>query len=105
MLREIDSDELAEWHAFDRLEPFGNTAYGADWRNALLISHLSNVFSRKQLYQIKDFMPDHHLLERKPEKKQDPEMIKAMLIGALQPTTGKRKRSKKKPRPKRPKRG
>ena len=46
------------------------------------------------VYKIEDLIPDRHLLERKAPDKQDPETIKALLIGALSPTTEPRKRKK-----------
>ncbi len=95
LLRNINSAELAEWKAFERAEPFGNTEYGADWRNALLISTLSGVIRGKKVFEIDSLIPDRYaLLKAAPSEKQDPETIKAMLIGALQPTTGKHKRKK-----------
>jgi hypothetical protein len=95
LLRNINSAELAEWRAFERVEPFGNTEYGADWRNALMISTLSGVIRGKKMFEIDHLVPDRYaLLKAAPAEKQDPEVIKAMLIGALQPTTEKRKKRK-----------
>ncbi len=94
LLRNINSAELAEWQAFERVEPFGNTEYGADWRNALLISSLAGVFRGKKVFDIDSLVPDRYALLKAPVSKQDPETIKVMLIGALQPTTGKHKRKK-----------
>jgi hypothetical protein len=104
LLREITSDELAEWQAYNILEPFGNEEYGANWRNALSISSLGNILAKLhrakgRSFDVNDFMPKRMITAAavtdagEPEK-QDPEMIKALLIGALQPSTGKHKRTK-----------
>ena len=42
MLRELNARQIAEWHAFWRLEPWG---YFAEWeRTALVAAVLANVF-------------------------------------------------------------
>jgi hypothetical protein len=105
LLKNISAAELSEWQAFYRVEPFGNTEYGADWRNALLISTLAAVFRGKKVFDLETFVPKRYALLTPGAEKQDPETIKAMLIGALQPTTEKRKKKKhpwgKRKRPKR----
>jgi hypothetical protein len=102
LLRQIDSAELAEWQAYNMLEPFGNEEYGASWRNALSISSLGNILAKlhraKGTLQLEDFMPKRMITADvaavgEPEK-QDPEVIKALLIGTMRPTIGPRRKTK-----------
>ena len=55
--RSLSSAELAEWMAFDRLEPIGGPA--ADFRTGILASTVANVArgKRGKAFSPVDFMP------------------------------------------------
>lgn len=57
LLTAISSRQLAEWIAFQRLEPFGETR--ADFRSGIIASTIANVFRGKKQPAAAptDFMP------------------------------------------------
>lgn len=57
--RSLSSLELAEWMAFDRLEPIGGP--GADFRAGIVASTVANVArgKRGKAFSPADFMPAH----------------------------------------------
>lgn len=66
----MSSEELAEWMAYERLEPFGETR--ADIRTALVCSTLANINRDKKVkpYKIQDFMLDFDSVWSKPTAKE-----------------------------------
>lgn len=58
LLREIDSAELTEWHAFYQLEPFGSLI--DDERHGVAVATLANVNRnakvRSEPYKARDFI-------------------------------------------------
>lgn len=54
----MTSFQIAEWMAYDRLEPFGETR--ADLRNAILCQLVSSIVASKEapLPKIQEFLPD-----------------------------------------------
>jgi len=56
LLASTDSRELAEWEAYERLEPFGEQR--ADWRIAQVACILANVNRKKgaPAFKVDDFM-------------------------------------------------
>lgn len=52
LLAEIDSRELSEWLAFDRIEPLPDPY----WMTGMVCSTLANLWAKRR-YQPEDFMP------------------------------------------------
>lgn len=72
LLAEIDSEELTEWIAFERIEPFGSQM--ADFRAAQICTTVANYAGKMRsddapLAQPGDFMPS--LLRSPSERKAD----------------------------------
>jgi crotonobetainyl-CoA:carnitine CoA-transferase CaiB-like acyl-CoA transferase len=59
LLEETDSGELAEWEAFDRLEPIDSAARG-ELANAIVAQTLANIHRDKnaEAFAASDFMMD-----------------------------------------------
>ena len=69
LLDETDSRELAEWEAYDRLEPFGETR--ADLRAGIIASTVAAGYPRKHSRPMypRDFMPTFgHEAGREPDE-------------------------------------
>lgn len=68
MLAEMSSAQLAEWMAYEKLEPWGESR--ADLRAGIIASTFANIFRNKEKqrkpYNITDFMPSFE-----PEDEQD----------------------------------
>jgi hypothetical protein len=83
MLREMDARELAEWEAYEKLEPFGEER--ADLRMAIMTANILNALRGKKgkKAKIKDFMPD---FEKALGKKSggDPEAMHDQWMGIVQ---------------------
>ena len=62
---EISAAEFAEWMAYDRLDPIGESR--GDWRAAMLATVFASAYRRKgsRPYKIEDFMP----VFRKPKQR------------------------------------
>jgi len=58
LLAEVDSRELAEWQAFDRLDPIGQDR--DDWRAGIVAATVANRSRGKgeRAYSPADFVPD-----------------------------------------------
>lgn len=55
--QEVDAQEFAEWMAYARVEPFGESR--ADLRCAIIACVLANIWARKgRRYKPSDFMPE-----------------------------------------------
>ena len=67
MLGRMDSTELAEWMAYDRIEPFGDQR--ADLRSAILCQQILAPYLKEgaKLPDLKRFMP---FVEQEPEEEQ-----------------------------------
>jgi hypothetical protein len=81
LLEEISSAELSEWMAYEVLEPWGETR--ADYRAGVISSTYINCKLKKGAKKHKpaDFMPRFG-----PPKKQNPEVIKELLMGLVSVT-------------------
>lgn len=62
LLARMDSEEITEWMAYYRLEPFGE--YRADIRNAMLCQLIAQVNSTGKRFKLAQFMP---VFFRKPQ--------------------------------------
>ncbi|SOZ99449.1 conserved hypothetical protein [Cupriavidus taiwanensis] len=83
LLAVIDSAELAEWMAFDRIDPFGEGR--ADLRAGIIASAAANhgSVSLPEPYQPSHFMP---FLPREPDKPvllDDPQKQSALILTAV----------------------
>jgi len=57
LMQRIDSEELAYWIAYDRLDPIGNIHH--DYNSALIALNIAQVHAKKgKRYKISDFMLD-----------------------------------------------
>lgn len=83
-LEQITADQLAEWEAYDSLEPIG-LDLRADFRSASLMSMLTNIarsiWSKKgcKMTTPEDFMPKWSEEEQEEPQKQTVEEQKGML--------------------------
>jgi hypothetical protein len=75
MEKELTSHQIAEWIAYDRLEPFGEPR--ADLRNAILCRLVASLVSTKEhpAPAIKDFMPDFDSIYLMDEKKIEEDVL------------------------------
>lgn len=105
----MTSKQLAEWEAYDRLEPIGD--WRGDYRMSFIVSTLWNIvvrlYGRKdaKLTKPKDFYPRWDMTEkeiqeerqREKAKKQSPEEMKKILqsLFRINKRKGKAKKSKK----------
>jgi hypothetical protein len=66
LLVRMDSRELAEWQAYEKIEPFGE--WRADLRSAIVASVVANAFRGKDSRPVspEDFMPEF-------DKRQEPQ--------------------------------
>lgn len=83
LLRSMDSAELTEWMAFDRIEPFGDPR--ADLRAGIVASSVAN-FSMVQLPRSMspaDFMPFLGTESGGPTLLPDPEAQSRLLVQTL----------------------
>ena len=75
MLAGIDSDDLSEWKAYMKLEPFGEER--ADLRAGIIASTIANVNRNPdktpQPFQPSDFMPVFDRRENEPQSESDGE--------------------------------
>lgn len=86
MLQDLTSAQIAEWEAFNRLEPIGN--WTDDFRFARLMSMIMNIVksiwgkkgSSKKMSKPSDFMPDWEGKYKEP-KKQTVDQMKNILLG------------------------
>ena len=88
-LDSITSAQLAEWEAYDRIEPIGG--YRQDYRFAqicyLIFDLAQSIYGKKGQRRVSspmDFMPWGPEV-KKPVVKQSPEQIKEVLIKAFKP--------------------
>jgi hypothetical protein len=83
LLASLDSDELTEWMAFDRIEVIGETR--ADLRAGIIASAVANHGSRdiEKPYSPSDFMPYMKRKEEQPVLLDDPEQQSALILGAV----------------------
>lgn len=79
LLSLIDADELAEWEAFDSLEPFGDMR--ADVRAGVVASTLANIHRKRgaKAFKMTDFMPMLKLIQ----PQQTEEEMKSVLMAAF----------------------
>lgn len=64
LLVSMDAKELAEWMAYDRLEPFGEQR--ADLRSAMVCTIMANAWSGKgKRLKVDDFMPKFERQQKK----------------------------------------
>ncbi len=75
MLGSITGRQLAEWQAFERIDPFGNER--ADLAAGIIASTIANVHrgKRSKAYDAGDFMPNFG-----PRKRKSREELKAALM-------------------------
>ncbi|CAK0237767.1 Uncharacterised protein [Burkholderia pseudomallei] len=83
LLANLDSEELTEWVAFDRMEPMGE--FRADLRAGIIAATVANYGGRDIRVPRKpsDFMP---LIEREAEKPlllDDPNAQAELILGAF----------------------
>lgn len=78
LLARVNSRELAEWRAYELIEPFGEQR--ADLRAAIVASVMANAFRGKdqRAYEPKDFMPKFD----EPQQPMDWRKMRSMM-GAL----------------------
>lgn len=76
-MREVDSEEFAEWMDEYDASPFGEER--ADLRSAIVACALVNAWGGK--CKVKDFMPD---FERKKAKQMSPAVMQMMLRSVAQ---------------------
>ncbi|WP_439891604.1 phage tail assembly protein T [Ralstonia sp. 25C] len=83
LLSVIDSAELTEWAAFDRLEPFGETR--ADLRAGIVAAATANhSYARPDTpYKASDFMPFLKRDDDKPVLLQDPEQQSKLILSQV----------------------
>jgi hypothetical protein len=79
-LESLSNDDLAEWIAYDRIEPFGE--YRADLRSAIVATVVNNSQGGKA--KVKDFIPTFE-----PPKKQTAEEMSAMFKAFAMSKRGK----------------
>lgn len=88
LLAEVSWQELQEWHAYYKVEPFGEQR--ADIRAGLICTVIANsAFGRKKgskAYQIKDFLLFQDTEHSSP-KKQSVEEMKHLLMGLVKETS------------------
>jgi len=79
LLARVDSRELAEWRAYERLEPFGE--WRADYRAAIVASVMANAFRGKEsrAFTPEDFMPKFGEPKREPDWKAGRAIFDAMM--------------------------
>lgn len=82
LLNRISSRELAEWQAYDQIDPIGEAR--ADLRAGIVASTVANVNrdpkKRTRPYKPADFMPDFDKAEREPDWQRM--LQQAMMINA-----------------------
>ena len=83
----MTSAELAEWRAFDRVEPFGE--YRADLRMGILAATIVNINRGKRAKPVvpRDFMPFPREGERRSRGKPDPDALSKALRAAFSKKT------------------
>jgi hypothetical protein len=85
MLAAVPSRLVAEWQAYFRLEPFGETR--GDLRNAMLCALTVNMQRGKDQDPVtpEDFMPDFGGERKKPRqpKEQTPEQMMSLAMSLL----------------------
>lgn len=99
MLEKLTANELAEWEAFDRLEPIGG--WRDDYRLAYLCSLLTNIaISQSGRKNIKMTDPEKFLLtwgeyrfQNEKVQVQSVEEMKEALLGIARAFGGKKKRT------------
>lgn len=52
----MDSDELTEWAAYHKLDPFGGVR--GDYQSAIITSNLMNALAGKVVTKTSDFIPE-----------------------------------------------
>lgn len=85
----MSSEELSEWMAYARLEPFGENQ--SFYRTGIISSTIANCFRSKgqKPFKPQDFMPQPVNYDLR-NKRQSPEHIKTMFMG-LSKLFGKKK--------------
>lgn len=85
MLDELTAEQLAEWEAFDKIDPIGD--WRGDYHAALLSSVLTNLViqvhgkSGAKLTELMDFMPNWD--GEKTERGQSPSEMKSILMALV----------------------
>ena len=76
LLERCDSREIAEWMAYDSVEPFGEDR--ADLRAGIIASTIANVNreSKRKAFVPRDFMPD---FDSKPKPAQSQQEMTAVM--------------------------
>jgi hypothetical protein len=85
MLAELTSRQIAEWHAFYNLEPFG---WREEWRRvAMIAAVIANVNRGKATrpFRESDFMPPDHVAPAGPAKRQSIEEQRSIIASVLAP--------------------
>lgn len=83
MLDTMSSNELTEWQAFFKIEPWGEDR--ADWRSAQIAAliYTANKGKRSPKREVRDFMWSH--INNKDERGvSDPDAMKALLMGMVE---------------------
>lgn len=83
LLASLDSAELTEWMAFDRMEPIGE--FRADLRAGIIASTVANYGGRdiREARKPSDFMPLLERPEEKPMLLADPNAQAELILGAF----------------------
>ena len=83
LLANLDSAELTEWIAFDRMEPIGE--FRADLRAGIVASAVANYGGRdiREARKPSDFMPFLERPEERPLLLPDPNAQAELILGAF----------------------
>lgn len=83
LLANLDSAELTEWRAFDRIEPMGE--YRADLRAGIVSATVANYGPRdlREPRKASDFMPFLERPEDQPILLADPDAQSELILGAF----------------------
>jgi hypothetical protein len=83
LLASLDSAELTEWQAFDRMEPIGE--FRADLRAGIVASTVANYGGRdiREARKPSDFMPFLERPEEKPLLLPDADAQAELILGAF----------------------
>lgn len=79
MLSEMSSAQLAEWMAYEQIEPWGESR--ADLRLGIMASTVANIFrgkDKKRAYKLTDFMPSFEPYDEERERARILEKAKAI---------------------------
>jgi len=94
MMLYMSSSDVAEWIAYNRIEPFGEER--ADLRAGMIASPLINIQLKKGATPTK---PSQWLLDTGPPEDMDPEDMKQVLKSYTASRRARREKAEKKPKP------